>query len=111
RPLQLERIAHYRLRVEISANGPGVNPLARLLPHLPEVLDRSLRWRDPQLLCELPPRRRQRVLAAVILALGDRPGADVATRPEGSARVDKQHLHPTRASAVQEDPGARGRHL
>ena len=73
--------------------------LARLLANLSEVGHRAGR-RRPELLFELPPGRRLRVLAGLVLPFRDRPCAEIAARPRGATRID-QHLE--RAGAPEKD--------
>src|SRR6266542_5639192 len=59
-----------------------------------------------RLLLELPQRGRQRVLALVVLTLGNRPDALVLPGPERAAGMDEQDLDVLSAATVQQDPGA-----
>src|SRR5262245_1093655 len=107
RPLQGERVGGDVVGVEIALDREGGDLLAALEPHAPELGQLGAgRQRRAQLLVELAQRARARVVALLVLALGDRPGAGVLARPERPARMDQQHLADAVALAVQEDPGA-----
>src|SRR5439155_7914563 len=92
RPFELERVAAHRLRVEVALRRPGPDELATALAHLPQLDQRSLGQLGAGLLGELAPGANQRRLVVAVLALGDRPGAEVLARPERPARMDEQHL-------------------
>src|SRR5262249_28327442 len=107
RPLEQERVAVHRRHVEVSSESPGVDDLAGLLLDLSQIIRLANRRLGAELLLELPQRRRERVVFEVVLALRDRPRAEVALGPRGSARVDEQDFERAVATAaVQNDPGA-----
>src|ERR1700754_2502407 len=84
RPLHLECVAVECLRVEVALRRPGVDDFAGPLADRAEV-DQLARVEFgaalAELLVELPQRRSPRVLLTLDAALGDRPGAVVASRP------------------------------
>src|SRR5262249_10933896 len=57
------------------------------------------------LLFEFPDGGRQRILARVVLALGDRPGAEILLGPKGPAGMHEQNLEAARAAPIHEDAG------
>src|SRR5581483_11009505 len=84
RPLDLAEIAFDRRWVAVVLERPGEHELAaRLLQRRKrdEVAVGMAIERHARLLGELAPRRRQRILAGIDLALGDRPGARVLLGP------------------------------
>ena len=85
---------------------PGVHELAALLAHRAERDHRPVGRRVAGLLLELAAGHREQVLALLHLALGERPGAEIAVGVVRAAGVPEQHLEPAaRRSPVQEDPG------
>src|SRR5437588_11542682 len=61
RPLYLAGVAGDGVGVEVALEGVRVDGLASFLPDLPQVLNRSRRRRDAELLLELPAGRGQRI--------------------------------------------------
>src|SRR5262245_41239675 len=109
RPFHLESDRTQRGDVEIALDGEGVDPLARLLADAAQR--NQLAGQGPAgLLGKLAAGRLLGRLVLVVLALGDRPGAEVALGPEGSARMNEQDFRAGRRPAEQQDAGASGGH-
>jgi hypothetical protein len=96
-------------RVEVACNRERDHPLAGALDDLAERDRFAVRRRAAELLGELAPRARERILALVQLALRDRPGARVLARPERAAHVPEEHLQLALALAEEQQPGGRRR--
>ena len=60
----------------------------------PSSIELARRRGAAGLLLELAQRARERLLAVLVLALGDRPRAEVLLGPERPARMHEQHLEP-----------------
>src|SRR5436190_575970 len=110
RPFQLEGVAADRARVEVALERPRAHELSARLPDLADVDRRTLRRRSSELLGELAPRRGERVLAGLVFALRQRPGARVPVAPERTAHVREQDLHRLAAPSVEEQTSAQARH-
>ena len=94
-----ERGGHSSLNVllviAVGVEIAGERPRRHALPDFCRTSPRSRASPSggaPELLRELAPRRGERILVGVVLALGDRPRPGVAPRPQRAARVDEQHL-------------------
>jgi hypothetical protein len=105
RPLHLERGAPQRRRIEVRFGRPRDDVLAALLPQLAER-DEVAFDREADLLRDLAPRRGERLLVRLDLALREAPGAGVLLRPVRTARVDEQDLERAGGAAEEEEPGA-----
>ncbi len=102
-----EGVAADRVGVEVGLAGEDDDVLAAPLGDLAELDELDARGRRAELLLELAPRDRERVLAFLDLSLRDRPGAVVLARPERPAHVRDQELQRTvRRPPVEQDPGA-----
>src|SRR5687768_5551361 len=97
RPLRREVVAPDLRRVEVALAGEDGHHLAARLAELAQGDDRALRRRPAQLLLEFAQGRGEGVVALLVLALRDRPGALVLPRPERAAHVADEHLDPLRA--------------
>ena len=93
RPLDFERIAGERRKIEVGLERPGVDDLAAFL------LDRRKREElarggQIRLLGEFSPRRGEQIGAGFGEALGDRPHPVVLLGPERPARMREQDFEP-----------------
>src|SRR5688572_11075056 len=80
-PFDLERVRLYHAHVDIALHCKRAHHLAARLHDFAEI-DEFAVDRRTHLLREFALRHRQRILAVVVLALRDRPGAVVLARPE-----------------------------
>src|SRR5262249_11034195 len=87
RPFDREGVAADRGSRRIALEGPGLDRLAARLFDRCELDEGSARL-DAGLLRELARSGGERFLASVVLALGNRPGAQVLVLPERTARLD-----------------------
>ena len=106
RPLDGERVALDPRGIEVALECPGADQLSALLPDLAQGDRLAVGRRGAQLLLELATGGLERVFVRLVLAFGDRPGAFVAARPEGPARVYEQDLVLAARAAKQEQAGA-----
>ena len=111
RPLHLELVADDVLDIEITFDCPHANQFAAGLAELTEV-DPGSRGRFlAELLGEFPVRRLLRILARLVLALGDRPGTVVLLGPERAAGMHHEHFeNPTAIEAIRQQPCTLSRH-
>src|SRR5207244_555576 len=89
---ELERVARDLRDVEISLDRPSSHALAARLRDRAEIDRVAGRDLVAELLRELAPRGRERILVLAVLALRDRPRSRVLVRPERTAHVREQHL-------------------
>src|SRR5215211_12547 len=89
-PLELEGVARNRVRVEVALDRPSGDALAVALADLAELDRRPVGAGAAELLGELASRTRQRLLALLVEALRDAPGAGIAAREERTAWMDEQ---------------------
>src|SRR6266545_1087972 len=106
RPLDGEGVAGDRLGIEIAGSRPGAEDLAAPLPDRAQLQQVLVPEPVAGLLLQFAQRGLQRVVALVVLALGDRPGAQVLLGPERATRVDQEHLDVVPTAPVQQDAGA-----
>src|SRR3954447_9429771 len=93
RPLHAEGVRAHGARIEVALNRPRGHHLAVALTRLAQRNELAdVLEHGAQLLLELAQGARHRLLALVVLALGDRPRPVVAARPERAARVHEQDL-------------------
>src|SRR5215470_1021449 len=110
RPFDRECVATDRGGVRIALEGPSLDQLAASLLDRCELNEGPARL-DARLLPELARSRGERFLAGVVLALGNRPGAQVLVLPERTARMDEQHVQTVAAAAEHEQARAALRHV
>jgi len=84
-------------------DGIGRDSLPARLHELAKLDDVAGRRWAPKLLFEFAARDGERILALVIFALGNGPGAIVLPRPERTTRMDQQKTELEPASAKQQD--------
>ena len=84
--------------IEIAFDREGGDLLPARLHSSPSSIDVAGRRRAPELLFEFAAGDGERILALVIFALGDRPGAMVLLRPERTAGMHEQQLERRPAS-------------
>src|SRR5262249_20580090 len=95
--------------VEFAFGRPCAELLAARLPECAERDERTF-GRAAGFFRELAPRGRERVLALVIKALRDRPGAVVLPGPERPAHMHQQHLGGATTVTKHQKAGAALRH-
>src|SRR5215467_11618289 len=110
RPLEREGVAADGRGVTVTLEGPGRHHLAARLLHRREGDEGPARL-DPRLLPELARGRDERLLAGVVLSLGNGPGAEVLVLPERAARMDEQHFQLAAAPTEHEQTSALLRHV
>ena len=86
--------------LRVALDGERVDTFATSEPNLAEFDDVAARHRVTGLLGELPPGRRQQILAGIDKALRNRPRAVVLTGEERPTRVHQQDLHPRLGQAA-----------
>ena len=111
RPLERKRVAVHDRHVDVAGERPCLHDLAGLLLDLAEAHGLALRWRQAELLLELPACGGKRVFLRPVLALRDRPGASVAASPQRAAGMHEQDLEGVSPAAVKQDPGAAPSHV
>ena len=95
---------------EIAANGEGHNQFATRLLDLAEGRELASRRRTAELLLKLPLGDSERILALVVFALRDRPGALILLCPERAAGMHEQQLKLAARVAIHQNAGAAFRH-
>src|SRR6185437_2125962 len=109
RPFEREGVAVQRRRIKRALERKGHDHLAAWLLVGAEI-EEFAGDRRARLLEEFALRRDEQVLAFVDEPLRNRPGSRVLLRPEGTARMDEQHLKARRTAAEQHNPRANLRH-
>src|SRR3954471_4688182 len=105
RPLRCHRVAGDPLGIGVALPGPGMHHLAGFLPNCAERSKGAFRT-EAGFLFELPAGGGEQIFARLGDALRDGPRANVPALPERTARMGEEYLHPTGASAVEQQPSA-----